>query len=218
MPEPRYSSSASSFRDWLDEHQARERELLVGFCKAHVGDRGLTYAEALDTALCFGWIDGVRRSLGAEAWSIRFTSRARGSNWSEVNIRRMHELLATGVVAPAGRAAFGRRDEAKSALYSYEQRTRGLDAAAEREFRRHREAWMFYSALAPSYQRAVSRLSWWVTSAKREETRARRLAKLIEASARSERLDRVVPPAGAKVAKSAPRPGAAQPPRRRPGP
>ena len=215
MPEPCYFPSAASFRDWLHEHHARELELLVGFRKAHVHDRGLTYAEALDAALCFGWIDGVRRSLGAEAWSIRFTPRAQGSNWSEVNIRRMHELLAMEVVAPAGRAAFERRDEAKSALYSYEQRTRGFEAAAEGEFRRHREAWAFYSALAPSYQRAVS---WWVTSAKREETRAKRLAKLIEASARSERLDRVVPPAGAKVAKSAPRPGAAQPPRRRPGP
>ena len=198
VPEPRFFQSSDEFRAWLEEHHASAKELLVGFRKAHVRDRGLTYAEALDQALCHGWIDGVRRSLGADSWSIRFTPRSKASNWSEVNIRRMHELLAQGVVAPAGRAAFERRDEAKSASYSYEQRTKGLDAAHEREFQRHREAWAFYSALAPSYRRATS---WWVMSAKREETRAKRLRMLIEASARGERLDRIVPPARAGEAK-----------------
>ncbi|MEO7962820.1 MAG: bacteriocin-protection protein [Gemmatimonadaceae bacterium] len=155
MTQPRYFESGSDFRRWLDKHHTTVPELLVGFRKAHVKNRGLTYAEALDAALCYGWIDGVRRSLGEETWTIRFTPRRRGSNWSLVNIRRMHELLADEVVVDAGRIVFGARDEAKSACYSYEQRTKGFDAAHEGELKRHKAEWEFYQSLPPSYRTAA---------------------------------------------------------------
>lgn len=195
MTKPRFFVSGDAFAEWLARHHASEGELLVGFRKAHVKNRGLTYAQALDAALCYGWIDGVRRSLGDDTWSIRFTPRRTGSIWSVVNIRRMGELLEAGMVAAAGRAAFETRDEKKSVLYSYEQRTRGFDAAHEAIFKRHRAAWEGFQKFPPSYRSAVS---WWVMSAKRDETRERRMQRLMEYCARGERLDELVPPAKRK--------------------
>jgi uncharacterized protein YdeI (YjbR/CyaY-like superfamily) len=215
MTTPRYFDTASEFRDWLQVNHATATELLVGFRKAHLKDRGLMYAQALDAALCFGWIDGVRRSLGDEAWSIRFTPRRRGSNWSMVNIRRMRELLADGVVAPAGKKAFDVRDEKKSASYSYEQRTKGFDAVHEAELQRHRAAYAFFQSLPPSYRNAAS---WWVMSAKRDDTRARRMQTLIEISSRGERLSQLIPPSkrAAATRPAATRPAATRPAATRP--
>lgn len=215
---PTYFESATEFTQWLAKHHTVRGELLVGFRKAHVTLRGLTYQEALDAALCHGWIDGVRRSLGPDTWCIRFTPRRRGSIWSVVNLRRMQELLAMGVVAPAGRAAYEQRDERRSALYSYEQRTKGLDAEREGVFKRHAAAWKEFQKFPPSYQTAST---WWVMSAKREETRARRLSILIEHSARGTRLPALTSPSKRAVAQGGkepspgtPRSGAGRPTRR----
>lgn len=188
---PTYFDSADEFTKWLAKNHEREGELLVGFRKAHVADRGLTYQQALDAALCHGWIDGVRRSLGPDTWSIRFTPRRRGSIWSLVNIRRMKELLELGIVAAAGRAAYEQRDETKSAMYSYEQRTKGLDTAHEALFRKHRKAWAEFEKFPPSYKTAST---WWVMSAKRDETRLKRLTILIDHSARGQRLPALTSP------------------------
>ncbi len=154
----------------------------MGFAKKGSGRAGLTYPEALDEALCFGWIDGVRRSVDAERYTIRFTPRKPTSVWSAVNIARARELVAAGRMAPAGNAAFERRDEKRARLYSYERARVRLDHEYERTFRRNARAWSFFQAQPPWYRRTST---WWVMSAKREETRNRRFASLLDFSARS---------------------------------
>lgn len=176
--------TAAAFRAWLAEHAATEREVWVGFYKKGAGKSGITYPEAVDEALCAGWIDGVRRGLGAESYTNRFTPRKPGSNWSAVNIRRVGELRDLGRMHPAGLAAFERRTSDAGRQYSYEN-TRGLDGPYEARFRANAAAWAFFEAQPPSYRRVTS---WWVLSAKREATRQRRLATLIADSERGERL------------------------------
>lgn len=208
-PAPTFFAAATEFRAWLERHHADVPALVVGFRKAHVADRGLTHREALDQALCFGWIDGIVRSLGPDTYCVRFTPRRKGSYWSAVNTRRMQELVAAGLAAAPGRAAFERRDPAQTAKYSFEQRTRGLGAATAREFRRNAGAWKRFNAFPPGYRNTAA---WWVMSAKREETRARRLATLIDLSARGERLPSL---GGASPARATPAKGGgrAAPPR-----
>ncbi len=177
--EPRFFRSAAALRRWLARHHRTATELVVGLQKAHVGRGTVTYGEALDEALCVGWIDGVRRRIDDERYAIRFTPRKAKSYWSKVNIRHAERLQAAGRMRAAGRAAFAARVE--GARYSFEQRrTLELDAALEDRFRRQRKAWRFFQAQAPSYQRVAV---WWVMSAKRAETRERRLTELIERSA-----------------------------------
>mgnify|MGYP001594625340 CR=1 FL=1 len=125
------------------------------------------------------------------SWSIRFTPRKRKGNWSLVNIKRAHELIEQGLMHPAGLRAFEGRDEAQAAVYSYEQKNPGLDAASERKFRANKGAWAFFQSQPPGYRRVAT---WYVVSAKREETRAKRLAILIDCSAREERLPMLTPP------------------------
>jgi len=165
--------------------------LLLGFHKKGSGQGGITYAEALDEALAFGWIDGVRKSLGAESYTIRFTPRRAGSIWSDVNTRRVGELAAMERMAPPGLAAFAARDEAKSRQYSHEQRSHGLDPAYETQLQANPTAWAFWQTQPPGYRRNAS---WWVMSAKREETRQKRLATLIEDSAAGKRIAAVLSP------------------------
>ncbi len=183
--DPRFFRSPAELRRWLAAHHARERQLLVGFYKKGSGRGGITYPEALDEALCVGWIDGVRRSLDEERYTIRFTPRQKRSIWSQVSLRRMAELLAAGRVQPPGRAAHEQRDEARSMLYSFEREKAELDARQQKALRANRKAWEFYSAQPPSYRQAVN---WWVISAKKEETRQRRLSSLISCSAKGERI------------------------------
>src|SRR5262249_43488984 len=152
--------------------------------------RGLTYPEALDAALSFGWIDGVRKRLDAKAYTIRFTPRKRGSVWSMVNIRRAEELIAEGLMKPPGLRAFRERDEQKTRQYSYEREQGKLDPALETALRANRKASSFFDGQPPGYRRTVI---FWVMSAKREETRARRLAHLIECSANDCRIDFLKP-------------------------
>jgi uncharacterized protein YdeI (YjbR/CyaY-like superfamily) len=177
---PTAFASAAAFRAWLEEHGGDTPELPLRLFKVHARDRGLTYKEALDEALCFGWIDGVRRSLDADSFSVRFTPRKPRSRWSAVNVRRAKELVAEGRMRPPGLAAFEART-ADSAGYSFESRPAELPPAFTKRFRANASAWAWFQAQAPWYRRTCA---FWVMSAKREETRESRLAALVESSAR----------------------------------
>jgi uncharacterized protein YdeI (YjbR/CyaY-like superfamily) len=188
---PKFFSTSAKWREWLHRHHATKDELLVGFYKKDSGKPSITWPESVDEALCFGWIDGVRRRIDEVSYSIRFTPRRKGSIWSTVNIRRVTELTRLELMHPAGHAAHGRREEHKSGLYAYEQRkTAKLPAEHARTFRGNAEAWAFFRSQAPSYQHVAS---WWVISAKREETRRKRLARLIAVSSLRRRLDQLSP-------------------------
>jgi uncharacterized protein YdeI (YjbR/CyaY-like superfamily) len=180
-----YFASADEFRQWLEKNHDRATELWVGYYKKGTGKPSMTHPEAIDQALCFGWIDGVRRGVDAERFANRFTPRTRRSNWSAVNIKRVGELTEMGLMRPAGIAAFEKRDQAKSPAYSFEQGPPELGEELEATFRANATAWEFFRSQAPWYQRTAT---WWVISAKREETRRRRLATLIEDSERGKRI------------------------------
>jgi uncharacterized protein YdeI (YjbR/CyaY-like superfamily) len=149
----------------------------------------MTWPESVDEALCHGWIDGVRRSIDDESYSIRFTPRKPTSIWSAVNTKRMRELIAAGRVAPAGLAAFERRDEKRSRVYSYERQTAAFEAEMLARFQKNAKAWEWFSAQAPYYRRVTAH---WVTSAKRPETREKRLGVLIECSRKGERIPEMI--------------------------
>ena len=190
---PTFFAEPADFRAWLEENHERASELLVGFYKKATGRPSITWPEAVDEALCFGWIDGIRRSLGDESYTIRFTPRKARSTWSAVNIEHARELVAEGRMRPAGLAAFEARSDDRSAIYAYEQRHDAkLAPDEEREFRSNERAWAFFVAQPPSYRKTAL---WWVVSAKREETRARRLRTLVEDSSDGRRLRRLTPPA-----------------------
>jgi uncharacterized protein YdeI (YjbR/CyaY-like superfamily) len=178
--EPTFFATPGELRAWLEAHHQGETELLVGFYKKGSGRPSITWPESVDEALCFGWIDGVRRSLGDEAYTIRFTPRTKRSFWSNVNVRRAGELIAEGRMRPAGLAAFEARSGERSGVYSFEQDEVAFDAAQARRFQADAKAWDFFQAQPPWYRRTAT---WWVISAKKEETRAKRLATLIEDSA-----------------------------------
>jgi uncharacterized protein YdeI (YjbR/CyaY-like superfamily) len=178
-------ASARAFRNWLARNHGTANELVVRCYKTHAGGRGITYAQAVEEALCFGWIDGVRRSVDAESFSVRFAPRRPKSIWSAVNIRKARELAAAGRMRPAGKAAFEARRERQSTPYSYESKPRALAPAAERRFKADRGAWAFFQAQASWYRRTSI---FWVMEAKREETRARRLTTLIDCSAHGRRI------------------------------
>jgi uncharacterized protein YdeI (YjbR/CyaY-like superfamily) len=181
---PRFFPGAAAFRRWLDAHHVSKRELIVGFYKKHTGKPSLTYQEAVDEALCAGWIDGVRRTLDGERYTIRFTPRRPRSRWSRVNIRRAGELAAEGRMTPTGLAVFAARRRTTRG-YSYETRPRQFPLPLKRRFRANASAWAFFESEPPGYRRTAI---WWVVSAKKPETRARRLERVIECSARGARL------------------------------
>lgn len=183
---PRGFASARTFRAWLERHHASRRELIVRCFKVHAADRGLTYRQALDEALCFGWIDGVRRSLDADSFSTRFTPRKPKSYWSAVNRRRAGELLAEGRMHAAGLAALP-ADGTKADRYSFEARTARLPAALERRLRASERARAFFLVQPPWYRRTSV---FWVMSAKKEETRERRFRTLVDCCERQ----RTIPP------------------------
>lgn len=184
MP-PKFFAEQDEFRNWLAKHHASETELLVGFYKVGSGKPSMTWPESVDQALCFGWIDGVRRRIDDESYSIRFTPRKPGSIWSAVNIRKVGELKEAGLMHPAGIAAFERRSEAKSKIYSYEKAASELSPEFETQFRKNKKAWEFFSTQAPSYRKVMIH---HIMDAKQEKTRASRLAATIEASAKNLRL------------------------------
>jgi uncharacterized protein YdeI (YjbR/CyaY-like superfamily) len=195
--QPIHFSDVAEFRAWLEAHHARATELLIAFYNKASGRGGLTYPAALDEALCFGWIDGLRKNLDAERYTIRFTPRKSGSIWSNVNVRHAERLLAAQRMHPAGQAAYAARDAKKTGIYSFEERPKKLPAALEKTFRAKKRAWAFWSEQPPGYRRT---LIHWVVSAKREETRQRRLATLIAECAAGRRIDFMKPPATARAA------------------
>jgi uncharacterized protein YdeI (YjbR/CyaY-like superfamily) len=177
---PHFFPSRAAWRAWLEKHHADSKEFWVGLYKVDSGRPSITWPEAVDAALCFGWIDGVRKSVDDISYKIRFTPRKPRSVWSAVNVRRATALSARGLMHPAGLAAFQKREGNLSEIYSYEQRKIAkLPAAYEKEFRARKTAWEFFQAQAPRYQRTCR---FWVISAKQEETRLKRLAVLIEDS------------------------------------
>ncbi len=151
-----FFESPSEFREWLEQNHDSAKELWVGFYKKDSGKAGITWPEAVDQALCFGWIDGIRKRVDETSYTNRFTPRRRGSTWSAVNIKRVSELTELGLMRPAGLEAFEQRDEAKAQLYSYERAESKLDEAHERQFRENERAWAFFSTQAPSYRRTSS--------------------------------------------------------------
>jgi uncharacterized protein YdeI (YjbR/CyaY-like superfamily) len=188
MSDVTFFDSSADFRTWLEAHHDQVQELWVGFYKKNSGKAGITYLEAVDEALCFGWIDGIKKRVDDDSYTNRFTPRKARSNWSEVNIQRVGELAQLGRMHPAGLKAFDARDQEKTQLYSYEARNRPLDEMYEKSFRANKKAWDFFIAQAPSYQKVAG---WWVMSAKREETRLKRLTTLIEDSENRRRLAQV---------------------------
>jgi uncharacterized protein YdeI (YjbR/CyaY-like superfamily) len=178
---PRFFATPAEWREWLADHHDTVPELWVGFHKRGTGRPSITWPESVDQALCFGWIDGMRRRLDDERYAIRFTPRRKGSVWSRVNLERVKELTRGGLMHAAGLAVHAARVPAKSVRYSYEQRqTAKLPAAMVSRFRRNRKAWAFFQAQPVWYRHTAV---WWIVSAKREATRERRLATLIEDSA-----------------------------------
>ncbi len=188
---PTFFQSAADFRKWLASNHDKFHELWVGFYKKNSGKVGIAYLEAVDEALCFGWIDGIKKSVDEISYTNRFTPRKAKSFWSAVNIRRVGELQQLGRMAAPGLKAFARRDDQKAKQYSYERSTCELGNAHEKTFRRNSNAWRFFQVQPPGYRRTATS---WVISAKREETREERLAKLIETSQRGRRLDMLVSP------------------------
>jgi len=180
-----YFKSPSDFRRWLEKNHATTQELWVGYYKKSSGQPSITWPESVDEALCFGWIDGIRKSIDDLRYTSRFTRRKRGSVWSAVNIKRAQELSDKGLMKPAGMTAFNARKENRSGIYSYEQRSANLAAPYEKRLRQDKVAWNFFYAQPPSYRKAIG---WWVVSAKQEATRLKRLEKLIKESARGKRL------------------------------
>jgi uncharacterized protein YdeI (YjbR/CyaY-like superfamily) len=183
--ETTFFRSPKDFRRWLAANHAKAPELWVGFYKKHSGQPSITWPESVDEALCVGWIDGVRKRLDESRYVIRFTPRKPTSIWSAINIKRVEELAAAGRVRPRGQAAFAKRSEKKSAIYSYEQRTAELAEPYASMLKHNQRAREFFEAQAPSYRKVAT---WWVNSAKREETRLKRLRQLVEFSAGGRRV------------------------------
>jgi uncharacterized protein YdeI (YjbR/CyaY-like superfamily) len=182
----KFFKSSSDFRKWLEANHASAPELWVGFYKKTSGRSSITWPESVDQALCFGWIDGIRKSIDDISYKIRFTPRKSTSVWSTVNVRRALALTNQGLMHPKGLEALEKRKDNRSGIYSYEQRTEAMPEPYAQKLRANKAAWDFFQAQVPSYRKVVS---WWVVSAKKEETRQKRLDKLIEDSAQGRTID-----------------------------
>jgi uncharacterized protein YdeI (YjbR/CyaY-like superfamily) len=187
---PRFFRTPAAFRAWLKRHHAKVEVLWVGFYKVGSGRPSITWPESVDQALCYGWIDGIRKSLDDRRYMIRFTPRKSCSIWSSVNIKRAQVLIDQALMQPAGFNAYQARSENKSGIYSYEQRSVDLAEPYARILKTNEPAWRFFQTQPPSYRKVVS---WWIVSAKREETRMKRLEKLIAHSIRGQRISEFKP-------------------------
>lgn len=187
---PVFFATPAEFRKWLKANHATASEAVLLLHKKGSGKPSMTVAEAVEQALCFGWIDGVLRKTGPDSFALRFTPRRKSSLWSEVNVKRAEDLIRRGLMQPAGLKAFEARDAAKTRAYSYEQRTQGFSPELEAKFKQKKAAWEFFSSQPPGYQKTIG---FWVTSAKQEETRLRRLERVVEVSAKKQRVDLLAP-------------------------
>ena len=176
---PKFFPNPLRFRKWLEENHNKKKELLVGFYKKSSGKPSITWPESVDQALCFGWIDGIRRSIDEESYSIRFTPRNPKSTWSAVNIKKAEELKKLGLMNPAGLTAYKKREDKNSKIYSFEQRIVQFDPQYEKTFKKNKKAWNNFLLQPPYYRKTVTH---WVMSAKQEETRFKRLNRLIKDS------------------------------------
>lgn len=192
---PRFFRTAAAFREWLEKNHDRQTELWMGYYKKSSGKGGLQYKAALDEALCWGWIDGLVKSIDSESYKQRWTPRKKGSHWSLVNVRRMGELEAEGRVAEPGRAAFERRTAERTGKASFESEEKSFTPAQLRQLKANRKAWEFYESTPRGYQRVVKH---WVLTAKQDATRERRMQQLIEHCAAGKRLPQFVSPPGKK--------------------
>ena len=174
-----FFATQAEFREWLEKHHNSETELVVGFHKVGCNKPSMTWSQSVDQALCFGWIDGVRRSIDTESYCIRFTPRKNTSIWSAVNIRKIEELTGQGLMQPAGLASFANRKESKSKIYPHENLETNFSAEFEKQFRANKKAWDYFRSLALSYRKPSVN---WVMRAKQESTRIRRLSELISES------------------------------------
>lgn len=182
---PTFFSSAPEFRKWLSKNHKTETELLVGFYKVGSGKPSMTWSQSVDEALCFGWIDGVRRSIDEERYCIRFTPRRPTSIWSAINIEKVNQLTEKGLMKPAGLAVFNARKEENANVYSHENVLATLPKELERKFKANKKAWQFFTSQAPSYQKVIIH---WISTAKQVTTQWRRLEKAIDASAQHQRI------------------------------
>jgi uncharacterized protein YdeI (YjbR/CyaY-like superfamily) len=182
---PKFFRTPADFGTWLEKNHATATELWVGFYKKDSGKPSITWPESVDQALCFGWIDGVRKRVNEISYQIRFTPRRRGSIWSAINIKRARELASQKQMRPTGLKAFAARIENKSGIYSYEQRSTELSEPYAKLLKKNKAALNFFENQPPSYRKMIG---WWIISAKKEETRMARLAKLISESAKGKRL------------------------------
>ena len=182
---PTFFQTPSEFLGWLEQHHGKVEALLVGFFKKSSGKPSMTWHESVGAALCYGWIDGIRKSVDVFRYTIRFTPRKRGSIWSSVNIKRAQSLIELGQMKPAGLKAYQAKKENKSGICSYEQRSVELEEPYRRLLKKNKAAWNFFHE-QPAYYRKT--INWWIISAKKEETRIRRLEKLVAYSAQGQRL------------------------------
>ena len=182
---PEFFQTPADFGTWLEKNHATATELWVGFYKKDSGKPSITWPESVDQALCFGWIDGIRKGVDEISYQIRFTPRRRGSIWSAINIKRAKELVRQKQMRPTGLKAFAARIENKSGIYSYEQRSTELNQPYAKLLKKNKTASNFFEKQPPSYRKMIG---WWIISAKKEETRMARLAKLISESAKGKRL------------------------------
>ncbi|MBL7996049.1 YdeI/OmpD-associated family protein [bacterium] len=193
---PIFFSSEPEFRKWLEKNHNTAQELWVGYYKRNSGIPSITWPESVDEALCYGWIDGIRKSVDEKSYMIRFTPRRPKSNWSAVNIKRVAELTKLGLMKPAGIAAFDRRNEKNSEVYSFERKAVKLNKKYEALFRKYTKAWKYFSAQPPSYKKTAM---WWVMSAKQEATQMKRLLQLIADSAAGLRIKQLRRTSGNKM-------------------
>lgn len=185
MEELKFFKSQTEWRNWLKKNHDKVDSIWLGFYKINSGKKGITPREALDEALCFGWIDGVRYGIDDICYKNRYTPRRRGSNWSDVNIKRIKELIELGLVEPSGLKAFKEGGEYGASRYSFEAKNRELAPEYIEEFKRNKSAWEFYNSQPPSYRKTAN---WWVMSAKQETTRLKRLQTLIDDSVNKLRI------------------------------
>jgi uncharacterized protein YdeI (YjbR/CyaY-like superfamily) len=182
---PKFFKNQADFRKWLEINHKKETELVVGFYKRESGKHSMTWSQSVDEALCFGWIDGIRKSIDKKSYCIRFTPRRQSSTWSAVNIRKIEELIKQGLMQPAGLEIYKHRKVEKSGVASYESEAKQLDKSYEMKFKVNKTAWEFFTKQAPSYQKTIIH---WIMTAKQETTRITRLEKIINESENHKRL------------------------------
>jgi uncharacterized protein YdeI (YjbR/CyaY-like superfamily) len=188
LNQPTFFPTQSSFRKWFEKNHDKAKELLVGYYKVSSGKQSMVWSESVDEAICFGWIDGIRKSINSESYSIRFTPRRPGSIWSAINIKKVEALSQKGLMWPSGLAAFAKRDEKKSAIYAYEKEAENFSDNFLKKFKADKKAWTFFQSMPPSYQRTAIH---WVTNAKQESTKLKRLDELINDSGAERKIKRL---------------------------